>query len=114
MKNKFLSRTLAKELWLKYDEPSLRWSGNLNLALNDIVIYSKEKMWKLVQAKNKFPQGQPELAGKRFPSNSFIEYILKVKTVFIWMGMVVVSNELTKEGKIRGRLTDKRPRGGKC
>lgn len=101
MKNKSLSKTLAKETWLRYDEPSLRWKGNLRLSIEDTIIYTEEAMWNLVKAKRKFPLGEPELAAKKSPSNEFIEYILKVKTVFHQKGLVFVSNSLTKREVLR-------------
>jgi len=72
---------MFKENWLRYDEPSLRWTGNKDLFENDIVIYSEEEIWDLLRAK-KFPLGDENLAGKKLPGNDFIEYLLKIKTVF--------------------------------
>jgi len=76
------SREMFKENYLRYDQPSLRWNGNRDLFKNEIVIYSEEEIWDLLRAKKNFPEGDPELAGKSLPSNDFISYVLKVKTVF--------------------------------
>jgi len=72
---------MFKDNELRYDQPSLRWNGNIDLSKNEIVVYSTEEIWDLLRAK-KFPLGDEELAGKSLPSNDFISYILKVKTVF--------------------------------
>ena len=76
------SKEMFKENYLRYDQPSLRWDGNGDLFKNEIVIYSVDEIWDLLRAKKVFPMGDEELAGKSLPSNDFISYILKVKTVF--------------------------------
>jgi len=73
---------MFKVNYLRYDQPSLRWDGNRDLFKNEIVIYSVDEIWDLLRAKKDFPLGDPDLAGKSLPSNDFIEYVLKVKTVF--------------------------------
>ena len=75
------SKEMFRENWLRYDQPSLRWDGNRDLFKNKIVIYSVDEIWDLLRAK-KFPLGDEDLAGKKLPSNDFISYVLKVKTVF--------------------------------
>jgi len=72
---------MFKENELRYCQPCLRWTGNKDIAENDIVIYSIDEIWDLLKAK-KFPLGDEDLAGKKLPSNEFIEYVLKIKTVF--------------------------------
>ena len=79
---KDVAKMLKEEKWLRYDEPSLRWNGNKDLAENDIVVYSEDELWEVLRAKDKFPQGVPELAATKLPSNDFIQYLLKTKTVF--------------------------------
>lgn len=76
------SKEIQKETWLRYDEPSLRWTGNKDLFENDIVCYSENELWDLLRAKKYFPQGDPDLAAKSLPGNDFISWTLKVKTVF--------------------------------
>lgn len=76
------SKEFSKENWLRYDEPSLRWTGNKDLSENKIVIYSEDEIWDLLRAKKVFPQGDPLLAAKKLPGNDLISWILKVKTVF--------------------------------
>lgn len=76
------SKEMFKENWLRYDEPSLRWTGNKDLFENEIVIYSEDEIWDLLRAKKHFPMGDESLAGKKVPSNDFISYVLKIKTVF--------------------------------
>lgn len=76
------SKEMFKENWLRYDQPGLRWTGNKDLSKNKIVIYSVDEIWDLLRAKKHFPMGDENLAGKKLPSNDFIAYILKVKTVF--------------------------------
>lgn len=76
------SKEMFKENWLRYDQPCLRWTGNKDLSEHEIVIYSEEEIWDLLRAKKNFPLGDEDLAGKSLPSNDFISYILKVKTVF--------------------------------
>jgi len=79
---KSAAKTIREENWLKYDEPSLRKNGNKDLVDNEIVCYSEDELWEILQAKDKFPEGLPELAATKLPGNDFIQYILKVKTVF--------------------------------
>ena len=76
------SKDMFKENWLRYDQPSLRWTGNRDLSEHEIVIYSEDEIWDLLRAKKYFPEGDPELAGRKLPGNDFISWILKVKTVF--------------------------------
>jgi len=79
---KSAEKTIREEKWLRYNEPDLRENGNRDLHQNEIVCYSEEELWKILQAKDKFPEGLPELAATKLPGNEFIQYILKVKTVF--------------------------------
>lgn len=83
MKTKLKGRDkrFADEKWLRYDEPGLRWEGNL-ATRRDIAVFTREKIWSLIKAKDKFPRGLPELAATKFPSNDLIGYILKMRTVF--------------------------------
>jgi len=73
---------MFKENYLRYDQPSLRWDGNRDLFKNEIVIYSVDEIWDLLRQEKVFPMGDEELAGKKLPGNDFIEYVLKVRTVF--------------------------------
>ena len=79
---KSATKTLTEEKWFRYDEPDLRKNGNRDLADNEIVCYSEDELWEIMKAKDKFPEGLPELAANSLPSNDFIEYILKINTVF--------------------------------
>ena len=111
---------LESERWLRYDEPGLRWHGNRAMFQNDIAIFEQGEFWDIVKAKDKFPLGQKELAGKTIPSNEYIAYILKVKTVFRYtfilkgntkVKAIVLSNFRTKEETlkvIKARIENRR------
>lgn len=79
---KGVTKSLCEENWLRYDEPSLRLQGNTDLFKADVTCYTEDKLWDILRAKGKFPQGLPELAAVKLPSNDFISYVLKVNTVF--------------------------------
>lgn len=79
---KDVTKLIREERWLRYDEPSLRQEGNEALFNRDIVCLSEDKLWDIIKAKTRFPQGLPELASTKLPSNDFIGYVLKVDTVF--------------------------------
>lgn len=94
------AKRLAMQMWLRYDEPSLRESGNNALFNKEIAIYTADKLWDILKAKKHFPQGQPELAAKKLPSNDFIGYVLKVDTVFrrtIGNTVMVFLSDLSKQ-----------------
>lgn len=79
---KSVAKTIREEKWLRYDEPSLRQIGNEALFNKEIVCLTEDKLWDIVRAKDRFPQGLPKLAATKLPSNDYIEYVLKVNTVF--------------------------------